>query len=77
MSNLFSSTIILISITDVNDNDPEFISGDYEITFFENATIGTIDSTLVGEVTDLDSGTNALLSYSVAGTSKTYLKVLY
>ena len=43
---------------------------------FENSTIGTTDSTLVGEVIDLDSGNNALISYSVVGTSKCHLKVL-
>ena len=73
LSTLLSSTIVLISVTDINDNDPQFMEESYGITFFENSIIGTTDSTFVGEVTDLDSGSNALLSYSVAGTSKTYM----
>ena len=70
-----SVTVVLISITDVNDNDPEFVQDSYSIVLLENSTIGTTDSTLVGEATDDDSGSNALLSYSVAGTSKTYMDI--
>ena len=70
-----SVTVVLISITDVNDNDPEFMQDSYSIILFENSTIGTTDSTLVGEATDDDSGSNAMLSYSVAGTSKTCMDI--
>ena len=74
---LCSSTTVFISITDFNDNDPEFMQGSYGVTFFENSTVGTTDSTLVGEAMDIDSGSNALLSYSVVGTSKSYLIVQF
>lgn len=67
---LLSTTTVLISVTDFNDNDPEFMEGFYEITLSESVAIGTTSSILVDEVTDMDSGSNAAISYSVAGTSK-------
>ncbi|XP_065908821.1 cadherin-23-like [Dysidea avara] len=57
---LSSSAFVLVIVTDVNDNAPEFINDPYEFSIPENATIGTV----VGRFTviDHDAGFNSLIT---------------
>ncbi|KAG8225978.1 hypothetical protein J437_LFUL006207, partial [Ladona fulva] len=55
---------IVIVVTDVNDNDPEFTKPAYEFTVEENMGSGTIVGTL--HATDQDLGPNAAIRYSLS-----------
>ena len=62
---LFSSAFVLVIVTDVNDNAPEFINDPYEFSIPENVTIGTV----VGRFTviDQDDGFNSLIVTMIEG----------
>ena len=57
---LTSTAMVLILVTDVNDNSPAFLNQPYVFTVSENATVGTP----IGRptITDQDSGINSLIS---------------
>lgn len=54
---------ITMIIMDVNDNPPVFPSSEYTILVLENSKIGT--TVLDANATDMDSGANAQISYSL------------
>ncbi|KAM4586865.1 protocadherin gamma-C5-like [Fundulus diaphanus] len=60
---LSSSKIIAVSITDVNDNPPIFTQPSYNVYLKENGVPGSILYSV--SASDLDSGENAKLSYSI------------
>eukprot|EP00794_Sanderia_malayensis_P015994 gene15994-17605_t len=57
---------ISLNIIDENDNRPTFLQSIYRSSLFENATIGTYVTTV--RATDLDTGSNAALTYSILST---------
>ncbi|XP_008325140.1 protocadherin gamma-C5-like [Cynoglossus semilaevis] len=60
---LSSKTIIQISISDVNDNPPVFSQSSYNVYLKENGVPGSILYSV--SASDLDSGENAKISYSI------------
>ncbi|KAF6720308.1 Cadherin-6 [Oryzias melastigma] len=60
---LTGTTVVNISLTDVNDNPPVFTQSVYQLSVAESATFGTV----VGRVqaTDRDTGRNAEMSFSI------------
>ncbi|XP_043982266.1 protocadherin gamma-C5-like [Gambusia affinis] len=60
---LSSSIIIAVSITDVNDNPPVFTQSFYNVYLKENGVPGSILYSV--SASDLDSGENAKISYSI------------
>uniref|UniRef100_A0A914XVL9 Cadherin domain-containing protein n=1 Tax=Panagrolaimus superbus TaxID=310955 RepID=A0A914XVL9_9BILA len=66
-----SQALIEITVTDVNDNVPEFEQKFYNITVFENVTIPSIIAKIIAF--DADSGANGKVHYSIVTTSTTDL----
>ncbi|KAL2097587.1 hypothetical protein ACEWY4_006794 [Coilia grayii] len=62
---LTGSTIVNITLTDVNDNPPQFIRGTYSFSTLESTKIGTP----IGRIraVDADIGVNAEMDYSIIG----------
>ena len=60
---LNSSTVVRVTITDVNDNAPQFERSEYFVTFSENQP--PFSSVILLEASDSDIGTNADLTYSI------------
>ncbi|XP_017283762.1 protocadherin gamma-C5 isoform X20 [Kryptolebias marmoratus] len=60
---LSSSKIIPVTITDVNDNPPVFTQRSYNVYLKENGVPGSILFSV--SASDLDSGENAKISYSI------------
>ena len=62
---LSSTTEVILTINDVNDNTPAFLSSIYRITIFENSNVPST----VGAFTarDIDSGANGAITYSNSG----------
>ncbi|KAG7517843.1 protocadherin beta-16-like [Solea senegalensis] len=59
---------IHITVLDVNDNAPVFTQTTYKASLAENTSKGT--SLLTVAATDLDQGTNALLTYSLSSNTE-------
>ncbi|XP_061078966.1 protocadherin Fat 4-like [Conger conger] len=62
-----SSAVVVVNVTDVNDNSPRFPQAQYEEVVPENFTVGT--TILVLTATDPDQGSNALVTYRIAQQS--------
>ena len=58
---------VKISVTDVNDNDPQFRYPSYRTELIENNYVGAV--VLRVNASDADEGRNAALSYSLRGSS--------
>ncbi|XP_061581304.1 protocadherin gamma-C5-like isoform X2 [Cololabis saira] len=58
-----SKKTIFVSVTDVNDNSPTFSQSSYNVYLKENGVAGSILHSV--SATDLDSGENAKISYSI------------
>ena len=65
-----STATVHVSISDINDNYPQFSQSGYNFTISESASIGTTITILTGTVTDIDAGTNAEYTFSLSGTSE-------
>ncbi|XP_077987043.1 cadherin-23-like [Glandiceps talaboti] len=63
---LYSDATVSISVTDLNDHQPEFTRPFYEGEVVENAALGT--SVLKVFATDADIGNNAALTYTIDST---------
>ncbi|XP_059170799.1 protocadherin Fat 1-like isoform X3 [Physella acuta] len=61
---LASTTVVNITIEDVNDNQPIFVPGTYHVRVREDLPVGTIITTLTAH--DLDEGENGRVEYSFA-----------
>ncbi|XP_044045793.1 protocadherin-23 [Siniperca chuatsi] len=74
MPPLNSSAVIMVTVTDCNDNTPVFSSTEYHAQVSENSQVG---SRLVQvSAQDPDLGTNGLLQYDIiSGNSKGHLKL--
>uniref|UniRef100_A0A6Q2YSL2 FAT atypical cadherin 1a n=1 Tax=Esox lucius TaxID=8010 RepID=A0A6Q2YSL2_ESOLU len=62
-----ASTKVIIDITDVNNNAPEFQQTSYKAAVDENSPVGT--DVLAVKATDLDSGENGYVTYTIANVS--------
>ncbi|XP_062333238.1 protocadherin Fat 1a isoform X1 [Osmerus eperlanus] len=62
-----AATKVIIDVIDVNNNAPEFQQTSYKASVDENVPIGT--SVLAVKATDLDSGENGYVTYSIANVS--------
>ncbi|XP_069545867.1 protocadherin-23 [Brachyistius frenatus] len=74
MPPLNSSAVIMVTVTDCNDNYPVFSSTEYHAQVGENSQIGT--KLVQVSAQDPDLGTNGLLQYDIiSGNSKGHLKL--
>ncbi|CDQ67801.1 unnamed protein product [Oncorhynchus mykiss] len=62
-----AATKVIIDIIDVNNNAPEFQQTSYKATVDENVPVGS--NVLAVKATDLDSGENGYVTYSIANVS--------
>jgi len=60
---LSSSAQVLVSLTDVNDNSPQFTQPFYQVSILESVPVGT--EILRLDASDPDSGSNSELAYSI------------
>lgn len=60
---LFSTALLVINVSDLNDNPPIFSQDSYFVSIPENETIGL--SVLQVVAADMDSGTNAVVTYQI------------
>lgn len=58
---LYDTTIVVITVTDVNDNEPIFVMPIYELEIPENTPLSSFHTVLAN---DLDTGNNADITYS-------------
>ena len=70
---LYSLTTALITVLDVNDNDPQFIDMPYTESIPENTVPET--SVLTVQATDKDEGVNSLISYSINNSAQGLFKI--
>lgn len=74
MPPLNDSAVIMVTVTDCNDNAPVFSSTEYHSHLSENSQVGT--SLVQVSAHDPDLGTNGLLHYDIiSGNSKGHLKL--
>ena len=64
---LTSSVTVVIRLEDINDNPPTLVNPVSEVNISESANIGTVLTRVVAS--DVDIGVNALVSYSLTGSS--------
>ena len=64
---LTSSVTVVIRLEDINDNAPTLVNPVSEVNISESANIGTVLTRVVAS--DVDIGVNALVSYSLTGSS--------
>ena len=62
---LSSTTRIVVTVDDVNDNYPQFSKKNYEVSIPENASPNRMVETIIA--TDIDLGENAQIRYSMVG----------
>nr|XP_022912562.1 protein dachsous isoform X1 [Onthophagus taurus] len=67
---LHASRTILLKVTDINDNAPEFEKDVYQANVMEISDPGT--SVIQVSATDKDEGNNSAITYSLAETSDTH-----
>jgi protocadherin delta 1 len=60
-----SDILIDVTVTDINDNRPQFQQSSYDVTVLENATIGTTIVTI--RASDADLRDNGRVSYKIMG----------
>ncbi|XP_068723113.1 protocadherin Fat 4-like isoform X1 [Montipora capricornis] len=60
-----------ISVTDFNDNMPEFAQRSYNLDVFENETVGLYFNNAI-TATDADSGVNAKITFSLKDDTRTF-----
>ncbi|XP_078145977.1 protocadherin-23 [Centroberyx gerrardi] len=71
---LNSSAVVMVTVTDCNDNAPVFVSTEYHAQVSENSLAGTRLVQISAQ--DPDLGTNGLLRYDIiSGNSKGHLKL--
>lgn len=74
MPPLNSSAVVMVTVTDCNDNAPIFSSTEYHAQVSENSHVGT--RLVQVSARDPDLGTNGLLRYDIiSGNSKGHLKL--
>ena len=68
-----ATTTLNITVTDTNDNPPQFATNFPSITIPESTAIDTVVYTV--KATDLDTGTNAQFSYEIINDGDAYFRV--
>ena len=58
-----AQTVIFVTVSDVNDNAPMFLPGEYSTVILSNASVGS--SVFTFRATDPDPGINGLVSFSI------------
>ena len=70
----FSSREVVITVTDVNDNDPIFTADPYQAIIDEDVSVGS--RVVQVKATDADEGVNSQIKYSItAGEMKEHFKI--
>lgn len=64
---------LVVNVTDINDNDPEFVQSTYSAELIENNYVGA--EVLIVRATDRDDGVNGQLTYSVKGDTAAWFDV--
>jgi len=72
---LAATVVVVVTVADVNDNDPEFDREHYEFHVEENRPAGTAFGAV--SATDRDAGDNALLRYSLIPSNSSFNINLY
>lgn len=72
---LATTVVVIVTVADVNDNDPEFDRDHYEFHVEENRPVATVFGTV--SATDRDAGDNALVRYSLLPTNSSFNINLY
>lgn len=67
---LAATVVVVVTVADVNDNDPEFDRDQYEFHVEENRPAGTVFGGM--SATDRDAGDNALVRYSLTPTNSSF-----
>ncbi|XP_062865096.1 protocadherin Fat 1a [Trichomycterus rosablanca] len=70
-----AATKVIIDVIDVNNNAPEFQQSSYKASVDENMPIGT--SVLTVKASDLDSGENGYVTYSIANINPVPFSIDY
>ena len=63
---LSASSLVTVTITDVNDNQPEFASSHYTYNISESVGLRAIVGTV--QVSDRDEGVAANITFSLSGS---------
>ena len=66
-SSLSSFVTVLVTVLDANDNPPTFSQASYSTSILDNVPVGS--SVLAVVATDMDTGTNAQIGYSILSGS--------
>jgi len=64
---------VMVNVTDINDNDPQFVQSTYFKKLIENNYVGA--EVLAVRATDRDDGVNGQLTYSVDGDAAAWFSV--
>ena len=64
---------VVVNVTDINDNDPQFVQSTYSEQVEENKYVGA--EVLTVRATDRDDGVNGQLTYSVEGDAAAWFDV--
>ena len=67
---LFASAVLTVSVTDINDNSPQFTQDIYAVSVPEDSSPGL--TILTVNATDADSSSNAAVTYSLTGGSNAF-----
>ncbi|XP_072920653.1 protocadherin Fat 1a isoform X7 [Hemitrygon akajei] len=70
-----ASTKVIVHVIDMNDNAPEFKQSSYRSTVSENVPVGT--SVLTISATDVDTGENGYVTYSIANLNPPPFEIDY
>ena len=63
-SAVYPTTLVIITVEDVNDNSPQFLSESYSFQITEHAQLGTLVGTVMA--VDADVGSNSEVEYAIA-----------
>lgn len=74
-SSLAATVVVVVTVADVNDNDPEFDAEHYEFHVEENRPAGTVFGAV--SAADRDAGDNALVRYSLIPANSSFNVNLY
>ena len=66
---LTGSSLLVVRITDANDNKPTFKSKNYHLVLRQNSIVGTAVARMIAD--DADSGANGLISWSIPNSAQT------
>lgn len=64
----YSSCVVIVNVTDMNDNSPVFTRNFYSFSISEEASVGTAIGSV--KAVDQDSGDNGRLKYTILGLDK-------